>query len=93
MLHKIGTGGRGEGYEAEHLRPGRHAALKFLPESVANHAHAMERFDREARAAPTSAPSMKLLEGTNLRDHIAGRPLRLDLLSSNLRRSRCNFIP
>jgi hypothetical protein len=36
---------------------------------------------------------MKLLEGTNLRDHIAGRPLRLDLLSSNLRRSRCNFIP
>jgi serine/threonine protein kinase len=23
---------------------------------------------------------MKLLEGTNLRDHLAGRPLRLDLL-------------
>lgn len=45
MLHKIGTGGRGEWYEAEDLRLGRHAPLKFLPESVANHAHAMERFD------------------------------------------------
>jgi serine/threonine protein kinase len=29
---------------------------------------------------PTSAAGMKLLEGTNLRDHLAGRPLRLHLL-------------
>ncbi len=49
ILSKIGQGGMGAVYKAEHVRMGRLCAIKVIPPEFSQNTEALERFEREAK--------------------------------------------